>query len=128
MAAIGAGVPATLAAMHRVIAFVISILLTCHSFAAVAEPFVLAMGDSEHAAAHLANEAHHHHDDGSFHADDSASSKAHVLAGEWLAAPVILAGAVRIPGAVGARSEPLQTASTTPTPPYLEGLRRPPRA
>ena len=81
----------------------------------------------EHAVMHWQGEAHHHGSDGSIHADESEDSFEHMMADccfhhfGVITAPAVVA------------LEPLpqhvaQAAQAVPPPPYLDGLRRPPRA
>jgi hypothetical protein len=90
--------------------------------------FWAAQGEAlDHAAMHWQGEAHHHDSEGHIHADDSEESLQHMMADccfhhfGVIAAPVLVT------------LEPLpqhvaQAAQAVPPPPYLDGLRRPPRA
>lgn len=119
--------------MRRFIALLL-VCLTVWQSASAAGPlqvWLAADPTLAHVAMHEAGEAHHHHHDhdgaGATHADDSQDSVQHVMADcciHHLAvfqAPTIVA------------LEPLpqhvaQAASHLPPPPYLDGLRRPPRS
>ena len=81
----------------------------------------------EHTVMHWQGEAHHHDSQGHIHADDSDESFEHMMADccfhhfGVIAAPAVVA------------LEPLpqhvaQAAQAVPPPPYLDGLRRPPRS
>jgi hypothetical protein len=81
----------------------------------------------EHTLMHWQGEAHHHDSDGSIHVDDSEDSFQHLVA-DCCFHPV---GVIVAPAAV--LLEPLpqhvaQAAQPVPPPPYLDGLRRPPRS
>ncbi|MFZ5542162.1 MAG: hypothetical protein ACOZJZ_01295 [Pseudomonadota bacterium] len=113
---------------RRLAAFIFSLVLSCYGLAAAAQTFALGGDDSQHAVAHLTDEAHHHHDDGSFHADDSDESQQHVLADCWLGAPLMPAGQASLPDLnMPTGSLPAMEFNPLP-PPYLEGPRRPPRS
>lgn len=90
--------------------------------------FLAAQGEAlEHALMHWQGEAHHHGSDGHIHTDDSEDSFAHMMADCCLHHfGVIAARAVvalePVPQHVA------QAAQTVPPPPYLDGLRRPPRS
>ncbi|WP_424859209.1 MULTISPECIES: hypothetical protein [unclassified Tepidimonas] len=112
---------------RRLVAFILSLVLSCYGFAAVAKALVLTSGD-DHAVAHLLEQAHHHHDDGSVHVDDSDESVQHVMVDQWLGAPAMPAEPPALPHLrLVAASPPDHSISRIPTP-YLEGPRRPPRS
>lgn len=84
------------------------------------------MADVGHAALHWGGAAHHHHDDGSWHADDSGESLAHVqLDGAPQLAALLPAGAAA-PAPVAGLAPDSRCRIVLPAPPP-DGLRRPPR-
>jgi hypothetical protein len=111
---------------RRFTAILLSVVLSLYGFSAVAKALTLS-GGVEHAVAHLEKVAHHHHDDGEFHADSSDEAVQHVQADNWLSTPVVPTAEVTLRHVlVGASAPPLADISGAP-PPFLEGLRRPPR-
>ncbi len=114
--------------MRRFIAFLLICLsLWQTALAAGLTQAVLAQdGDLAHLALHWQAEGHHHDDDGSIHADDSHDSIQHVMADcstHHLGFIVMLPVAALEP----VSHHVAQAASHPPPPPYLDGLRRPPR-
>ena len=90
--------------------------------------FMAAQGEAlEHTLMHWQGEAHHHSSDGSIHADESGDSSAHMMADCCLHHFGVVAATVLV------TLEPLpqhvaQAPQAVPPPPYLDGLRRPPRS
>ncbi len=114
--------------MRRFIAFLLICLsLWQTALAAGLTQAVLAQdGDLAHLALHWQAEGHHHDDDGSIHADDSHDSIQHVMAD----CSMHHLGLIAVPAVTALEPAPqqvTQAASHLPPPPYLDGLRRPPR-
>jgi glyoxylase-like metal-dependent hydrolase (beta-lactamase superfamily II) len=65
---------------HVIVFFVLIAMLWQSAAAGIAGPSSRLLGDVQHAALHLDEQAHHHHDDGSWHVDDSAESVQHLMA------------------------------------------------
>lgn len=81
----------------------------------------------DHAAVHWQGEAHHHDDHGGIHADDSQDSIQHMMADCSFHHLAVF----QAPSVVALESPTQhvpQTAQSLPPPPYLDGLRRPPRS
>src|SRR4051794_18551328 len=90
--------------------------------------------DESHAVAHWAGEAHHHHDahdhdaDG-FHEDDSEESIQHIVQTDAYLTPVAaLPGSVKVTPGMFVEVAPPALHAQPCSPPFLEGLRRPPRS
>jgi hypothetical protein len=113
---------------RRLVSVILSLVLCCQGFAAMAQALLLSGGDVRHAVAHLTDEAHHHHDDGSFHVDDSDESVQHLLVDLWLGAPAVPVGYAAMPALKLPAVAPPQIETTSSPPPFIEGLRRPPRS
>lgn len=81
----------------------------------------------EHTVMHWQGEAHHHDSEGHIHADESQDSFEHMMADCCFHHFGVITGSLLV------TLEPLpqhvaQLAQAVPPPPYLDGLRRPPRA
>lgn len=110
------------------VAFVLALVLPCYGFAAAGQWLVMAKHDGSHALAHVAGEAHHHHDDGSFDVDDSDESVQHLHADDCIHSPVLTTALVSFePVALVFIVSDRWDAALAP-PPFLEGPRRPPRS
>jgi len=83
------------------------------------------LADITHSMLHWQQESHHHNDSGSYQVDDSDASTLHLLADHNIA-PVILPVADLWVFRLGTGIPPVFLALTT-SPPFLEGLLRPPR-
>lgn len=84
------------------------------------------LADLEHAALHWHEEGHHHHDDGSYHLDDSNESVQHLMADQLSASAALVASAHQaFPPAESASPRGLHEGLLSP--PFLDGLLRPPR-
>lgn len=84
-------------------------------------------GDLGHAVLHWQDEAHHHHDDGSYHADASGDSLAHVQLDGALLLTALHGPELSVVGPLAASAPPSACALHLPTPPP-QPLRRPPRS
>jgi hypothetical protein len=90
--------------------------------------FMAAQGEAlEHSLMHWQGEVHHHDTDGTIHADQSEDSYAHMMSDCCMHHFGVVAAGVLV------ALEPLpqhvaQAAQSVPPPPYLDGLRRPPRS
>lgn len=81
-----------------------------------------------HAALHGQDAAHHHHHgDGSVHEDDSADSVRHALADHGVSVTALLPAAARVHWLPAGSSSARAVDEASGTPPFLAGLRRPPR-
>lgn len=115
--------------MRRLLAVLLLLSFFCQAFATAGQLVALGHGESfqaSHAEMHWEGVAHHHDEDGVAHQDDSSESIAHMLAdaGPGTAALIqalVLALLVDRPPA------PAEVAEAAAPPPYLDGLRRPPR-
>jgi hypothetical protein len=110
------------------VALIVALLLPCYGLAAAGKGLAMALADSHHAAAHIAEHAHHHHDDGSFDEDDSDAGVLHVQADPWLGGTALLAVPPVLPTLALPRASPPAVEVSPPPSPFLEGLRRPPRS
>lgn len=115
--------------MRRLLAVFLLLSFLCQAFAMAGQSLALghdASFEAEHAEMHWEGVAHHHDEDGDTHQDNSSESVAHMLAdaGPGTAAllpfPVLSLHVDRLPA-------PAVMAESAGPPPYLDGLRRPPR-
>lgn len=115
--------------MRRLLAVFLSLSLVCQAFAMAGQSLAFGEGDpflSEHAEMHWEGVAHHHDEDGVTHQDNSSESMAHMLADAGIGTaalfpfPVLFLHLDRLP-------PPAVVAESAGPPPYLGGLRRPPR-
>lgn len=86
------------------------------------------MHEASHVVTHWLGEAHHHHDDGSVHEDDSDESVWHLHADSHLNSVSVLPGEQTWLLSLPPSNGPPSLQSSLPQAPFLEGLRRPPRA
>lgn len=110
------------------VALIVALLLPCYGLAVAGKGLAMALADSHHAAAHLAEHAHHHHDDGSFDEDDSDEAVQHAHADDWLGSPALLLATPALPALALPRASPRAVELNPPPSPFLAGLRRPPRS
>lgn len=115
--------------MRRLLAVILLLSFLCQAFAMAGQSLAIDHGEPlqvEHVEMHWDGLAHHHEEDGGTHQDDSSESVAHMLAdaGPGTAAfiqfPVLSLQFDRLP-------PPTVMAEVAGPPPYLDGLRRPPR-
>ncbi|HAU56888.1 MAG TPA: hypothetical protein DCW87_04565 [Comamonadaceae bacterium] len=114
--------------MRRLLAVLLLLSFFCQAYVTAGQSIALdhAGGfQAAHAEMHLEREAHHHDEEGLAHQDNSQDSIQHILADA--------SGAVALfqfPQPLfhfGRSSAPAVTAESAGPPPYLDGLRRPPR-
>jgi hypothetical protein len=85
-------------------------------------------GDAAHSVLHEGGVAHHHHEDGSVHKDTSPKSKQHVQNDCCsIVAGLPPSGTSAVP-ALNPSQPPADRAGNKHVAPFLEGLKRPPRA
>lgn len=115
--------------MRRLLAVLLLVSFMCQAFATARQTVLLGHDDPfhmDHAEMHWEGVAHHHDEDGVAYQDDSSESIAHMLAdpGPGTAAliqfPVLSLHMDRVPA-------PAELSEALGPPPYLGGLRRPPR-
>ncbi len=115
--------------MRRLLAVFLLLSFFCQAFATARQTAALDHGGSfqaHHTGMHLEGAVHHHDEEGVTHQDDSQESIRHMLAdaGPGTAAlfpfPQLSIHFDRLPA-------PAVTAESAGPPPYLDGLRRPPR-
>jgi len=115
--------------MRRLLAVILLLSVFCQAFATARQTIVLDHGSVfqiGHAAMHFEGASHHHDEDGIAHQDDSQESIQHMLAdaGPGTAA-LFLLPQPSLP--FGRLSAPAVATESVGPPPYLDGLRRPPR-
>jgi hypothetical protein len=82
-------------------------------------------GALAHTVLHWQEAAHHHHDDGSVHEEDSAESRSHAMAEACSVLIFVAATGSTLPDSHTPVPSVADDAETPP--PFLEGIRRPPR-
>ena len=115
--------------MRRLLAVFLLLSVFCQAFATARQTVVLDHGSVfliDHAAMHLEGASHHHDEDGVAHQDDSQESIQHMLAdaGPGTAALFLL---LQPSLPFGRLPAPAVAIESVGPPPYLDGLRRPPR-
>lgn len=115
--------------MRRLLAVLLLLSFFCQAFATARQSVVLGHDEvfqAEHAEMHWEGLAHHHDEDGVAHQDDSSESIAHLMADAGPGTAALIQFQVlslhfdRLPA-------PADVAQAAAPPPYLDGLRRPPR-
>ena len=110
------------------VALIVAVLSPCHGFAALGKSIPLASDDSGHALAHRAEQAHHHHDDGTSHDDDSSEASLHLQVMDASSTPVLIPAPSLIPAPFVPADLQAMSGLRATAPPFLQGLRRPPRS
>ncbi len=107
---------------------IVLVSLFCQGLSATGQGLMAHTGtDLDHAALHWQKIGHHHDADGDYHADDSDEAMSHVvLTGGPLSGGALLYDPVALLLGVAAVPPPSRS-DTVPAPPYIDGIRRPPR-
>lgn len=115
--------------MRRLLAVILLFSFFCQAFATARQTVAFDHGGSfevAHAEMHLESEAHHHGEDGVAHQDNSQESILHMLADAGSGTAALLSFP-QLSLHFGRLSAPAVTDESAGPPPYLDGLRRPPR-
>ena len=115
--------------MRRILAVFLLLSVLCQAFAMAGQSLAPQRGDPfelEHVEMHREGLAHHHDEDGMTYQDDSPESTAHMLSdGGGGSAALIQFSALALP--FDRLPPPVVMAELVGPPPYIGGLRRPPR-
>lgn len=109
------------------VAFILAIVLPCYGFAALGQPMTLVEQDGQGVHAQTLGDVHHPDEDGSFPGDRSDDGPAQVQADNVLDIPELFDGPRCPTVAATASTSPKRLGLSALAPPFIEGLRRPPR-
>ena len=112
---------------RRLISYVLLFVVFWHSLAVAGQTVSLAYPlEPTHALLHWQGESHHHHDDGSFHHDDSEESSQHMATDGCQNSVAVISADCQTQPLLQAAMPAIVDQAAVP-PPFLEGIRRPPR-